>query len=121
MPPRPQPGTGAVSGSKKSTGERICTPVCPVACPNPTGDLRPFAERTPRDSGISGQFAVRAENFQSVAIVIIQDRFLSNTTIAWNSASRRLIATRSGLEWRKLLAKIHTRGGFEMPGFLWNL
>lgn len=92
-----------------------------VECPNPAGDLRPFAERALRETGLDGQFVVRAENFDSVTIIINQDRFLSNTRIAWNSASRRLIATRSGWEWRKLLTKIHTRGGFETPGFLWNL
>jgi hypothetical protein len=93
----------------------------PVECPSPVGDLRPFAERALRDIGLSGQFVVRAEKFDSVTIVIIQDRFLSNTTITWNSASRRLTAARSGLDWRKLLTKIHTRDGFETPGFLWNL
>jgi hypothetical protein len=46
---------------------------------------------------------------------------LSNTTITWNSASRRLTAARIGLDWRKLLTKIHTRGGFETPGFPRNL
>ena len=90
----------------------------PVECPNPVGDLRPFAERALRDNGLDGQFVVRAENFDVVTIIIIQDRFLSNTVLTWNSASRRLIATRSGLEWRKLLTKIHTRGGFETPDFL---
>jgi hypothetical protein len=93
----------------------------PVECPNPIADLRPFAERALRDSGLDGQFAVRAEDFDSVTIVIIQDRFLSNTVVTWKSASRRLIATRSGLDWRKLLTRIHTRGGFETPGFLRNL
>jgi hypothetical protein len=93
----------------------------PVECPNPAGDLRPFAERALKDSGLDGQFFVRAEDFDSVTIVIVQDRFLSNTGIRWNSASRRLVATRSGLDWRKLLKKIHTRAGFEFPGFLRNL
>lgn len=93
----------------------------PVECPNPVGDLRPFAERVLGDIGLDGQFVVRAEDFDSVTIVIIQDRFLSNTEITWNSASRRLTATRSGLDWRKLLTKIHTRGAFETPGFLRSL
>src|SRR5579862_7598944 len=34
----------------------------PVQCPNPVGDLRPFAERALRDSGLDGQFSVRAES-----------------------------------------------------------
>jgi hypothetical protein len=93
----------------------------PVECPNPAGNLRPFAERALRDSSLDGQFSVRSEDFDSVTIVIVQDRFLSNTMITWNSASRRLTAARSGLDWRKLLVKIHTRGGFETPGFLRNL
>jgi hypothetical protein len=93
----------------------------PVEGPNPVGNLRPFAERALRDSGLDGQFVVRSENFDTVTIVVIQDRFLSNTGITWNAGSRRLIATRSGPDWRKLLTKIHTRGGFETPGFLRNL
>ena len=93
----------------------------PVECPNPVGDLRPFAERALRDSGLDGQFVVRSQDFDTVTIVIIEDRFLSNTMITRNSASRRLTAARSGLDWRKLLIKIHTRSGFEMPGFLRNL
>jgi hypothetical protein len=93
----------------------------PVECPNPTGDLRPFAERALRDSGLDGQFVVRAEDFASVTLVIAQDRFLSNTGITWNSATRRITAARSGLDWHKFLTKIHTRGGFETPGFLRNL
>jgi hypothetical protein len=93
----------------------------PADCPNPVGDLRPFAERALRDSGLDGQFVVRSEHFDSITIVIIQDRFLSSTMITWNSTSRRLIAARSGLDWRKLLTKIHTRGGFDETGFLRNL
>jgi hypothetical protein len=93
----------------------------PVECPSPVGDLRPFAERALRDSGLDGQFVVRSEHFDSITIVIVQDRFLSNTAIRWNSVSRRLTATRSGLDWRKLLTKIHTRAGFEAPGSLQNL
>jgi hypothetical protein len=93
----------------------------PVECPNPAGDLRPFAERALRENGLGGQFVVRAENFDRVTIIIIQNRFLSNTALTWNSATRRLIATRTGLDWRNLLTKIHTRGGFEEPGFLRNL
>lgn len=93
----------------------------PVECPNPVGDLRPFAERVLKDSGLGGQFFVRSEDFDSVTIVIVQDRFLSNITIRWNSASRRLIATRRGLNWRQLLVKIHARAGFEFSGLLRNL
>lgn len=92
-----------------------------VEAPSPVGDLRPFAERVLRASGLDGQFVVRAVNEDSITIVITQDRFLSNTIITWNSASRMLKGARTGVNWHKFLTRVHARGGFETPGFLQNL
>ena len=68
---------------------------------------------------LKGQFVVRRG--PNGTIQVDQNRFLSNVQLDYDPAAHRLTARKSPApKWPNLLTRVHTRGGFEQPGFLEN-
>jgi hypothetical protein len=82
----------------------------------PEADLRPIGDRIQRDSGLEGHFVVfRAPDGQ---IRMYCATFLQATQISYHPERHRLVAEQSEFRATGLLTRLHTRGGFERPGFL---
>ncbi|HVW07785.1 MAG TPA: hypothetical protein VHC90_04345 [Bryobacteraceae bacterium] len=81
------------------------------------GDPRPFAERLLKANGLDGPFAVRWTDHDE-KLIINQVRFLSNTQITFDPATRHVSATRGWANARILLIRVHTRGGYDTNGSL---
>jgi hypothetical protein len=82
-------------------------------------DLRALGGRILLDNGLDGQFMVRRT--AGGMVEINQNRFLSNRQITYNPESHHLTARQSVVHWQMVLTRLHTRGGFEAPGFLQHL
>ena len=80
------------------------------------GDPRAFVQRLLKANSLDGQFIVHWDDDQR--LVVNQVRFLYNTAITFDPATRRVSASRGWANLRILLGRVHTRGGYDTNGSL---
>jgi len=78
--------------------------------------------RIQREAGVPGSYATQRD--ADGKLRLRNARFWTRTQITYDPGARRLVVQRARVPWATVLTAMHTRGGFERPGWaslLWSI